>query len=287
MKKVWKKIREIDWTKGSGEFVSFAWIAPLICFLIIIICTFIKLSSGMHEITNALDAAGRSAAVCVNYDDAILQSQLVAESAITDPSIHDIQIDIDFPTGDTEWKPGLIIKVTISARVETVLYSFTPVFTGNKSDKRIVKSMIYTVEGASYDSDDLFLMANIMWHEAGVGGYQGMLAIGTAVMNRVENSTYYPNTIAENFYKPGQMYDCYLPSIQAEVNLWIQHPEFIPQEAVECARDVMAGTRTSVLMDTRGSGHPCYSWHTYGYDGFENSHPNGVNVGGNWFHWYW
>jgi len=280
-----ERIRKINWKRGSGEFVAFAWIAPLICFLIIIICTYVRLSSSMRQITNALDAAGRSASVCTSKEDADLQAQLVAESSIMDPNISDIHIIVDYATGDTNWEAGVIFKVTITAKVETILYSFTPVFSGSHGEKTITKSMIYTVEGASYDSDDLFLLANIMWHEAGIGGYQGMLAVGTAVMNRVEHSTYYPNTIAENFYRPYQMYDCYSASTRAEVDLWIQHPEYIPQAAVDCARDCMAGSRTSVLMETRGTGHPCCSWHAA--NGFQNSHPNGVNIGGNWFHWYW
>lgn len=274
-----KLLKKINWKKGSGEFISFAVIAPVLCFLIIICCSFIKLGQCEHDITNALDAAGRSASVCTNKDDADHQAQLVAESAIMDPSISDIHVTVDYVTGDTEWKAGVIFKVTISAKISTVFYSYSPVFTADDGSKIIEKSMIYTVEGNSYDSSDLFLLADLLEHEAYPNDYQGMLAVGTVIMNRVD-SPRYPNTLQEVIYQSGQFEAVWIaPEFQTHLN----HPELIPQTAVDCARDLISGSRTGVLMEVR-NGHPCTAFYT---DLPSLRLSGGISIGGNWFHWHW
>lgn len=50
---------------------------------------------------------------------------------------------------------------------------------------------------------DAQILAAIIWCEAGNQGYEGQLAVGAVIMNRV-NSSRYPNTIADVVYAPGQ-----------------------------------------------------------------------------------
>lgn len=56
---------------------------------------------------------------------------------------------------------------------------------------------------ASYSSSDLDLMAAIIYCEAGNQSYEGMVAVGAVVMNRVYSASF-PNTIREVIYQSGQ-----------------------------------------------------------------------------------
>ena len=57
--------------------------------------------------------------------------------------------------------------------------------------------------GGSYSQNDLALMAAIIEVEAGDQSYEGRLAVGSVVMNRVESSQF-PNTISGVIYQSGQ-----------------------------------------------------------------------------------
>ncbi|HCI83356.1 MAG TPA: cell wall hydrolase, partial [Lachnospiraceae bacterium] len=57
--------------------------------------------------------------------------------------------------------------------------------------------------GSYADYSDLDLLAAIIWCEAGNQPYDGMVAVGEVVMNRVASSSF-PNTIAEVLEQPGQ-----------------------------------------------------------------------------------
>lgn len=68
---------------------------------------------------------------------------------------------------------------------------------------------------------DAQILGAIIWCEAGNQGYEGQLAVGAVVMNRVKNA-HYPNTIADVIYAPGQfspaMYGRVLKTLQRGVN---------------------------------------------------------------------
>lgn len=270
-----------DWKKGSGEYVAFMWIAPMLCFLIIVLCSYIKLSSDLHDILNALDVAGRSASVCQSKDDAEQQAFLVAQSSIINSDIKNLDVKIDYVTSDTEWNAGVIFKVTVSAEVDSFLFSFQP-FTSTKQTKRIEKSMIYTVEGASYSASDLIYMAVTMYGEAGVD-YNGCIAVGTTVMNRID-SAYYPNTVYEVVSAPYQ-YEGFGFHLDM-----ISRPETIPQNCLDAAKSVLSGTRTDILMSNPfGYGNnrgPCMSFFT-AMEPYISENQPGLEIGGNWFHWKW
>ncbi|MCD7832657.1 MAG: cell wall hydrolase [Lachnospiraceae bacterium] len=56
---------------------------------------------------------------------------------------------------------------------------------------------------ASVSTDDTTLLAALIYCEAGNQSYDGMVAVGAVVMNRV-NSSSFPNTISEVIYQSGQ-----------------------------------------------------------------------------------
>ena len=58
-------------------------------------------------------------------------------------------------------------------------------------------------EAASTSSDDVSLLAAIIYCEAGNQSYEGMVAVGAVVMNRVSSPSF-PNSISEVIYQSGQ-----------------------------------------------------------------------------------
>ena len=69
--------------------------------------------------------------------------------------------------------------------------------------------------GSAYGSySDLDLLAAIIWCEAGNQSYDGMVAVGQVVMNRVASSSF-PNTISEVLNQPGQFTPASAGTLQA------------------------------------------------------------------------
>ncbi|MBP3872383.1 MAG: cell wall hydrolase [Lachnospiraceae bacterium] len=71
--------------------------------------------------------------------------------------------------------------------------------------------------GGAYGSvSDLDLLAAIIWCEAGNQPYDGMVAVGQVVMNRVASSSF-PNTISEVLNQPGQFTPASAGTLQAAI----------------------------------------------------------------------
>ena len=66
-------------------------------------------------------------------------------------------------------------------------------------------------------ASDLDLLAAIIWCEAGNQPYEGMVAVGQVVMNRVKSGSF-PNTIAEVLNQPGQFTPSSSGTLQAAIN---------------------------------------------------------------------
>ena len=71
------------------------------------------------------------------------------------------------------------------------------------STKAAVNTQNKTSSKKSYKKSDLRLMASIINCEAGGESYQGKLAVGIVVMNRVSSKAF-PNTIRKVIYQRGQ-----------------------------------------------------------------------------------
>lgn len=82
------------------------------------------------------------------------------------------------------------------------------------------------------NDDELYLLAKIIFAEAGNQPYEGMVAVGNVVLNRVESSNF-PNTIKRVIYQKGQ----FSPVSNGSIN---KKPS---SKAIEAAREVLKGTQ--------------------------------------------
>ena len=116
---------------------------------------------------------------------------------------------------------------------------------------------------APAETSDLVLFAAILECEAGGGGYDGLLAVATVIMNRVE-SPRYPNTLKGVIYQSGQFSPTWNGSLSKVLN---RGPSSI---CYQVARDALNGKR---LASVSG----CYQFRA-AYTGH-----SGTVVGGNVF----
>ena len=81
---------------------------------------------------------------------------------------------------------------------------------------------------------DVQILAAIIWCEAGNQGYEGQLAVGAVIMNRV-NSSRYPNTIADVVYAPGQ----FTPAMYGKVLKTLEKGNYA--SCLQAAQDAING----------------------------------------------
>ena len=81
---------------------------------------------------------------------------------------------------------------------------------------------------------DLDLLAAIIWCEAGNQPYDGMVAVGQVVMNRVASSSF-PNTISEVLNQPGQFTPASSGTLQAAISSGVN------ATCYSAAQDAMSG----------------------------------------------
>ena len=61
-----------------------------------------------------------------------------------------------------------------------------------------------SLDGMVFTEDDVYLLANLIYCEAGNQPYEGQVAVGAVVINRVRSSAFSQNTIFDVIYAPGQ-----------------------------------------------------------------------------------
>ena len=107
----------------------------------------------------------------------------------------------------------------------------------------------YTEETASYSEDDLDLMAGIIYCEAGNQSYDGMVAVGAVVMNRVNNDSF-PDSVSDVIYQEGQ----FTPASSGDLSSAMSNG--IPSECYEAAAAALNGENPvgSALYFNTGSG---------------------------------
>lgn len=257
--------KRIDFRKGSGEFIAFAVLGPIICFLVILMCAYIQLSFCVREMTNALSVAGRSVAICTNLKDAQKQAQLITETAIKNDNISNIKVTVDYANGDTDWINGGLILLVIEADIKTL----APITSGSKTLTTIV-----SIENGNYSDLELRHLAAILSTEAYPNDYNGMLAVGTVIMNRLEAQHGGYTTLIEIIHAPGQFKGTKLSYYEKCLQ------NGASPEAQRCALDLMKGKRYESLVNPR----KCFYFKT-DEEQYRNANPNGISIGGNWFHW--
>ena len=123
----------------------------------------------------------------------------------------------------------------------------------------------YEVAPFTCSEDDVRLLASLIQAEAGGYNYDGMVAVGSVVLNRVFDSRF-PNTIPEVIYAPGQFYP------KGSGRLAVIYAQGPWESCVKAARDVIAGRRN-------------VPYFYYKADWYAEEHGiRGVNIGGNVFH---
>lgn len=111
--------------------------------------------------------------------------------------------------------------------------------------------------------DDVALMAAILQCEAG-GSYEGMLAVGTVIMNRIASPSF-PDTLKEVVYQPGQ----FGPATTGKLDrVLAQGPN---SSAYSAAKEILGGRRHNKVKD-------CLY-----FNGTQWTDHAGVEIGGNVF----
>lgn len=88
---------------------------------------------------------------------------------------------------------------------------------------------------AQVQAQEQKLLASIIFCEAGNQPYEGQVAVGAVVMNRVRSGLY-PNTISEVIYQPGQ----FGPAITGWLDEVLASESYTPS-TLQAAQDAMAG----------------------------------------------
>ena len=108
--------------------------------------------------------------------------------------------------------------------------------TSGWKDNRIYDGTQYYENAYEHNTSDLQLLAGIIQAEAGNQPYEGKIAVGSVVMNRVASSRF-PNTIAGVIYSPKQ----FSPVASGRLAMILaQGPN---EECIRAAQDVLGGTR--------------------------------------------
>lgn len=250
--------QKINWEKGSGEFIGFALISICISSIIILLVAILQYSSCLNDITKALEAAGRAVSVCTSFEDAEEQAQRVAESAVSDSNISRITARVSYVDGYNTWESGSFLTVTVTGK-----YSI-PFFSGTSH-----KTSLITIENSNnrITDDDTYLLACIMECESSLD-YNGYLAVGTIIMNRVE-SPKFPDSVYDVVYAPGQFEPVTNGRLESKLETG---PNEIARKAAE---DIAKGTRYEPVSD-------CYF-----FLAAESTNRVGTIVGGNVFFQHW
>lgn len=123
-----------------------------------------------------------------------------------------------------------------------------------------------TAEAVSADTSDVALLAAILQCEAGTS-YDGMLAVGTVIMNRVISPNF-PNSISGVIYQSGQ----FSPVGNGSLNTVLANGP--STAAYSAAQAVIGGARHSSVSN-------CYFFYADWYA--KQQGVSGINVGGNVF----
>ncbi|MBO4863688.1 MAG: cell wall hydrolase [Eubacterium sp.] len=126
-------------------------------------------------------------------------------------------------------------------------------------------STYYYKEAYPYTDEELLILASIIQAEAGSTSYPGMIAVGSVVMNRVEDSRF-PNTVAGVVYAPYQFEPV---SVGTFAVIMARGPA---TSCYQAAQEVLEGKRNVPNFYFKAA------WYAEAH-GIE-----GINIGGNVFH---
>ena len=93
-----------------------------------------------------------------------------------------------------------------------------------------------SLDGMTFSDDELYLLANLIYCEAGNQPYQGQVAVGAVVINRVRSSAFRQNTIFDVIYAPSQ----FSPASNGALALALAN-DSATDSCYAAARDAMSG----------------------------------------------
>ena len=105
---------------------------------------------------------------------------------------------------------------------------------GNSGNSGSSKPPTTNGAGVSYTSEDVTLLAALIECEAGSRNYEGMLAVGSVVLNRMKHSRF-PNTLYGVVYHPGQ----FPPAHDGKVDRILKRG--VKSSCVQAATDALNG----------------------------------------------
>lgn len=127
-----------------------------------------------------------------------------------------VSVDFDFGKAETAAEEGARIAKEKEAKEKA---------------KRLAAEKAAQTEALIASVDDLMLLAALIHIEAGAEPYEGQVAVGAVVMNRVKSKTY-PNTIKEVIYQKSQFSTARIPTILSNGPL---------DSCIKAAREAMDG----------------------------------------------
>ena len=137
------------------------------------------------------------------------------------------------PTADikaAEMAEHELVNKTLANSITISAIENTKEMIGDKAEEAARQAAL-----AQQQAYDLELLASIIFCEAGNQSYEGQVAVGAVVMNRV-NSTSYPNTIEEVIYQSGQ----FTPAMTGWLDR-VRTSAGYTDAAMQAAKDALAG----------------------------------------------
>ena len=112
------------WERGSGEFVSFAIVVVVLCWLCMQIIAFMEYQYALNNLTKAVTVTGRCTAIQETEKKAETFAEKVAKEAATNTHLSKVRTKLKtveyVKENEGKWGPGNLVKVTVSAHGRTL-----------------------------------------------------------------------------------------------------------------------------------------------------------------------
>ena len=164
-------------------------------------------------------------------EQSAVESEVSTEAAEQEETLDDTQ----FAEGtDTEWgvsqevidvQSGMIENVKIAAVEAKIAY-----------EAKLEEERRAAAEAAAAQQAEKELLASLIFCEAGNQPYEGQVAVGAVVMNRIKSSSY-PDTMEEVIYQSGQ----FSPAMSGWLDR-VRANQGYTEAAMQAAEDALAGS---------------------------------------------
>lgn len=178
------------------------------------------------------------------------QEQSAVESEVsTEPSDQEETLDDTQSAGDvgTDWcvskevidvQSGMIENVKIAAVEAKIAYEakLEEERRAAEEAERIAREKAEAEAAAAQQAAEKELLASLIFCEAGNQPYEGQVAVGAVVMNRIKSSSY-PDTMEEVIYQSGQ----FSPAMSGWLDR-VRANQGYTEAAMQAAEDALAGS---------------------------------------------